>query len=160
MSLRSVCPVTLCGPLLSLSPTAVLAQGGWPGFCDADPLKKVGAPDPRRWDLGKHLRTVFQGKSVQGKPVLVQNIVAAQDAARCHVLYVPETERKRFREISVTLSAASVLTVSEHQLGEPGIVIGLPLVDDHIQIQVDLRLAQQSGLAVSSKLLRLAAVAR
>jgi hypothetical protein len=53
-----------------------------------------------------------------------------------------------------------VLTVGERQLGDNGIIIGLPLIDNHIEIQVDLKTAQSSSLTISSKLLRIAEVAR
>ena len=61
-------------------------------------------------------------------------------------------------EGSVVFTAA-VLTVSENALGDSGIVIALPLVANRIQIQVDLKAAQNSGLTISSKLLHLALVA-
>jgi len=37
-------------------------------------------------------------------------------------------------------------------------VIGLPSVDEHIHIDVNLGTAQRTGLTISSKLLRLATV--
>lgn len=37
-------------------------------------------------------------------------------------IYVPDSGRRRYREISGSLSGASVLVVSERQLGDPGLL--------------------------------------
>ncbi|WP_420238467.1 YfiR family protein [Telmatobacter bradus] len=109
--------------------------------------------------FGPALNTAFRGKQVVGRPVSILNVSTSAQAEQCHLLYVPSSERKFFRGFAASLSHTSVLTVSERQLGDPGVIIGLPLIDNHIQIQVDLQLAQASSLTISSKLLRLAAVA-
>lgn len=108
--------------------------------------------------FGASLSTAFRGKQINGHAVAVANISTPAQAEQCHLLYVPSSERKTFRTLSPNLSRASVLTISERQLGDPGVMIGLPLIDNHIQIQVDLHLAQSSSLTISSKLLRIAAV--
>ena len=108
--------------------------------------------------FGSALNATFRGKQINGHPVTVANISTPAQAAQCHLLYIPSSERKNFRSLTSYLSHASVLTVCERQLGDPGIMIGLPLIDNHIQIQVDLHLAQSSNLTISSKLLRIAAV--
>ncbi len=109
---------------------------------------------------GDTLANLMRGKQVQGKPIQVQNIFTAAQIAQCHILYVANSGRKQYKQMSVELSRQAVLVVSERQLGDNGIVIGLPLVDNSIQIQVDLKMAQNAGLTISSKLLRIATVTR
>jgi phosphohistidine swiveling domain-containing protein len=110
--------------------------------------------------VGNGLNNLMRGKQVQGKSILVQNISSAAQTAQCHILYVANSGRKQYKQMAPELSKAAVLIVSERQLGDNGIVIGLPLVDTSIQIQVDLKMAQYDGLTISSKLLRIAAVTR
>jgi phosphohistidine swiveling domain-containing protein len=110
--------------------------------------------------VGRALNNLLSGKHAQGKSVVVQNISTPAQAAQCHILYVANSGRKQYKEMAPALYRAAVLIVSERQLGDSGIVIGLPLVDDNIQIQVDLKMAQSSGLTISSRLLHIAAVTR
>jgi hypothetical protein len=55
----------------------------------------------------------------------------------------------------------NVLILSERSNAtSPNQVIGLPSIDEHVHIEVDLAAAQRSGISFSSKLLRLATVTR
>jgi hypothetical protein len=110
--------------------------------------------------VGNELNNLMRGKQVQGKPILVQSISNAAQSAQCHILFVASSGRKQYRLMAPELSKEAVLVVSERQLGDSGIVIGLPLVDNTIQIQVDLKVARNTGLTISSKLLRIADVTR
>jgi hypothetical protein len=130
----------------------------WPASRLGDPQKPFLACYLGDSAFGPALNTAFRGKQVVGRPVSILNVSTSAQAEQCHLLYVPSSERKSFRVFSASLSRASVLTVSERQLGDFGVIIGLPLIDNHIQIQVDLQLAQASSLTISSKLLRIAAV--
>jgi hypothetical protein len=109
--------------------------------------------------IADELNDQVRGKQVQGRPIVVQNVTTVPQAEQCHLLFVENSGRRRFKEMAPKLPAAAVLTVSENPLGDIGIVIALPLIANRIQIQVDLKAAQNSGLTISSKLLHLALVA-
>lgn len=110
--------------------------------------------------VGVELNNLLRGKQVQGKSISLQHVINAAQVTQCHILYVANSGRKQYKEMAPELSRYAVLIVSERQLGDSGIVIGLPLVDSSIEIQVDLKMAQNNGLTISSKLLRIAVVTR
>jgi hypothetical protein len=61
--------------------------------------------------------------------------------------------------MTVALVKQAVLSVGyQDWFTSAGGVVSLPMVDDRIRIQVNLGVAQRSGLNFSSKLLRLATV--
>lgn len=107
------------------------------------------------------IESLLKGKSVDTKPVVTHRLGKTDDGAGCHILYVAKTERKRFAELMPSLTKASVLTVGEADwLTTSGGVVGLPLVDSRVRIEINLGSAQRSSINVSSKLLRLATVVR
>jgi len=101
------------------------------------------------------MNDAFRGKQVLGRSVQIVPVLNGQQAEQCHLLYVAASDKKVLKDVGASLSHSAVLSVGERQLRDPFIVLGLPLIDGHIRIQVDLRQAQASNLAVSSKLLRL-----
>jgi hypothetical protein len=106
------------------------------------------------------IETLIRDKQVQDKPIMLRHLTSTSQVDGCHVLYVPTSEHRRFSELIATLNKSSVLTISDQKQTGEGAVISLPVIDNRVQIQVDLRAAQHSGLTVSSKLLRIATVTR
>jgi hypothetical protein len=107
------------------------------------------------------IQTLMNGKTVTGRPVTVHRLNKNEDGTTCHIIYVAHSERKRFEEIAPSLTKAAVLTVGDQDwFATEGGIIGLPLIDNRIQIEINLASAQNSSLNVSSKLLRLATVVK
>jgi len=98
---------------------------------------------------------------VDGRPFQVRRVRIPDKTEGCQVLYVCPTERHSFDQLSSQLVSAGVLTISDHPMfASDGGVIGLPVVGDRIEIQINLARAEQSGLVISSRLLSLAKVVR
>jgi len=109
--------------------------------------------------IGPSVDRIVQSQADGGKPVQVRHLASLDAAAGCHVLYVSLGERKHVERSLPALVDAGVLTVGESSNSNtPAQLIGLPLVDDHIHIEVNLPQAQRAGFTISSKLLRLATV--
>jgi len=109
--------------------------------------------------LGSDLDSVMQNKFVQGKPVIVRHLSSIDTADSCNILYVGSSERSNAIRASSQLAKNAVLTVSEKpNTDNHSQVIGLPADENHVRIEVNLAAAQQSGLTISSRLLRLATV--
>ncbi len=109
--------------------------------------------------IGLYADRFLATQVVVGKPVHIAHLENLDTAGSCHILYVGAAEMKKQNRALPEVMKAGVLTISE-QANAPGLnqVIGLPAMDDHVQIQVDLGRAQRSGLIISSKLLHLATV--
>ena len=101
------------------------------------------------------LEAAFRNRTVLSKPVMVQRLDRTDKVNGCHLLYIGSAGRKDFLRLLPALEEASVLTVSERGDAQ-GQVIGLPVEQDHIVIQVDLHAAQTSRLTLSSRLLHIA----
>jgi len=93
------------------------------------------------------------------KPALLRQLSSFEGAKSCNILYVGMNERRLVERSGDELAKEGVLVASERfNVDSPGQVIGLPSVDEHIHIDVNLGTAQRTGLTISSKLLRLATV--
>jgi len=131
----------------------------WPGSKVGDPegafvICELGT-DPVTASLDKILR----GQAVSGRPVALRHLNKDSAAGGCHILYVAHADRKLFEQMTVALMKQAVLSVGyQDWFTSAGGVVSLPMVDDRIRIQVNLGVAQRSGLNFSSKLLRLATV--
>jgi len=106
--------------------------------------------------VGSYLETLLSGKTVQGRAVLVRRGIAPEQVQPCHILYIPHPKHKQITDLSASLASASVLTISEENPARSGTVIGLPLVDGRVQIEINRPLAQDSTLTLSSHLLQIA----
>ena len=111
--------------------------------------------------IGVDLDLLLRNKTIETKPVSLRHITSIEAAGECHVLYIGAGEHKNLVRISAALEKEGVLIVSERSnLDSPDQMIGLPTVDDHVRIDVNLALTQRGGFAISSKLLHLATVTR
>lgn len=107
------------------------------------------------------LEKYLNAHSSDGKPFQIRKLGHSDPSDDCQVVYVSPAERWRFEEISDSLSANGVLTISDDQtFAIAGGIVGLPVVGDRIEIQINLIQAQRGGLVISSRLLGLAKVIR
>jgi len=112
-------------------------------------------PDPIGPAADRYLLNTTAG----GKPVQVKHLTSVDGAGSCHILYVDISERKALDRITPELARNGVLIASERSNAiSPNQVVGLPAVDEHVHIDINLAAAERSGLTISSKLLRLATV--
>jgi len=112
-------------------------------------------------DMGGVLEKVLSGKTTDGKTVRVLRNPSNEQLQRCDIVYIGYSSPKKIQPILEKLRNKSILSVGEdeHFAGSGGIV-GLVRTGDHIQIQINLEVAQQAGLKISSRLLNLAAIVR
>lgn len=125
----------------------------WPPASLSDPLV-VGVLGPA--PLGD-IEAAFKDKTVRGHRVVVRGYDDAGRLGPCHVLFITTDAAGQLRTALRAVAGAPVLTVSDlPDAVQPEAVINLVAVDTRLGFQVNLDLAQASGLQVSSKLLGLA----
>jgi uncharacterized protein DUF4154 len=111
--------------------------------------------------FGPVLEDTVRGKTVDGKPFVVRRISEVKAAAICQILFVSSSERAHFGAILGELRTGGVLTVGETEgFIEEGGIVNLRLDGGKIQIQINMTAAEQAGVRISSKLLRLAQIMR
>jgi hypothetical protein len=117
----------------------------------------VFGPDP----FGPVLDSTLAGVSLDGKPVVTKRITKPQDATACRILFINSTEESHLREILAAVDQAGVLTVSDMpDFSRRGGMIQFILEGERIRFEVNLANAANSGLTLSSELLKVAASVR
>jgi hypothetical protein len=109
--------------------------------------------------FGEVLEKTMAGRSVGGRPIVIQRYPTAEGVRACHVLFIASSEYGRLTPILEGLAGQPVLTVGEGEaFALRGGVIGLVVENNLARFEVNLGAAQRKGLVLSSKLLGLARV--
>lgn len=112
----------------------------------------VGA-DP----FGSVVDRTVQGKTINGRPLIVQRFGPGEDYRRCHILFIGRSLKDSAATILTEVKSESILTVSEiENFARRGGMIGLVVVDESVKFEVNLPAAERANLKVSSKLLSVA----
>jgi YfiR/HmsC-like len=96
-----------------------------------------------------------KGKTVNGRPLQVVEIESTDAIPPCHAVVFAGGNRKEMEHVLAAMRKAQILTIGEtDQFLDLGGAVNLFLADDRISFEVSLNALEQSGLAISSKLLR------
>ena len=99
--------------------------------------------------------------ALEGRPVVARRIAAPSRDAGCHVLYVGARSAAATQEAVRAARGLPVLTVTDTRNDDAARgIIAFVIVDNRVRFDVDLAAAAQNHLAISSKLLNLAARVR
>ncbi|HZR15714.1 MAG TPA: YfiR family protein [Verrucomicrobiae bacterium] len=102
---------------------------------------------------------VLNGKTVQGRELIVKRISDPQAAARCQVLFVGASEKSRIPEIVAQINDRPILTVGEIEgFAEQGGMVNLIAGPNRIVMEINREVANKARLSMSSQLLKLAKV--
>ena len=114
------------------------------------------AGDPFEGALDK----TVEGESLDGRPLLVRRVAAVEEIRGCQILYIAPDAR-RSAELLSAAANAPILTVGETEdfINDGGIVRFIQ--ETHrVHFQINPEAAERASLKVSSRLLRLAEIAR
>ena len=107
--------------------------------------------------FGAVLDSTVAGESIGGRKISVSRISRVDEAASCGILFISSSEQKRSKSIFIATQRLEVLTVSDMpHFAEQGGMIEFVTQDGKIRFEVNLGAAQQSHLALSSELLKVA----
>ena len=99
----------------------------------------------------------IQSKTVKNRPVAFREVLVADEAGGCHVLFISASEQPHVDAILQTLGKRSVLTVSDmKRFTLSGGMISFVMVDDKIRFEINNGAAKRAGLKISSQILKLA----
>lgn len=122
-------------------------------------------PDSSSFDIcvfgknpfGSALAATVSGEKLNGKNILVRNVVSLPDTAHCRILFVSSSEESRLKPILATAKQFNVLTVSDISgFAQRGGMIELVTLQDRIRFQVNVAAISDAGMTVSSELLKVA----
>jgi hypothetical protein len=120
------------------------------------PLKVcvIGA-DP----FGEALDDAFRDQVVQGRKVQVVRGQTLDAMGQCHILFLPQSEQRRWTDLVKALRGAPTLTVADGPpLARQGGMVNFIIEAQRIRFEINPSVAEQAGLRISSKLLTLARV--
>jgi hypothetical protein len=102
---------------------------------------------------------VLDGKTIQGRKVIVKRLSTVEEAANCQVVFIGASEKPKLPEIIGELKHQPILTVSEVEgFAERGGMINLIAGPNRIVMEINREVASQARLGISSHLLKLAKV--
>lgn len=132
----------------------------WPSNAPADdnsfPICVLGR-DP----FGATLDSTTYGESINARKIVIKRIASAQEAAGCRILFISSSEEGRLREILRTLGSTSVLTVSElPHFTRDGGMVQFVMEENRVRFEVNLAVAENASLVLSSQLLKVATAVR
>ena len=112
-------------------------------------------------NLGEELRKMTQGKTINGRLVVFKILEENDNVADSHVLFIPDSARRRVPALLEKLKGSSVLTVGESDdFLEKGGMINLARRDRKVRLEINLVSSRQANLKISSKLLSVADVVK
>lgn len=102
------------------------------------------------------LTLMMQGKTIQGKPVLVTPMQEIPELNSCHLLFISPSEQGRLAEIFRSLKGSNTLTVGEMPgFLEKGGMIFLYIEDNRVQFNINTNATSGAHLKISSQLINL-----
>ena len=109
----------------------------------------IGGQDP----FGGALAEAVRGQRVNGHPIVVRHVDAVHADITCHILFVGGDNAE---EMLRAVAGEPVLTVTDRSRGVTGGMIQFVTTAGRVRFMIDLGTAQNSRIAISSKLLGLA----
>ncbi|HEY7903045.1 MAG TPA: YfiR family protein [Casimicrobiaceae bacterium] len=99
--------------------------------------------------------------TLDGRPVVARHVAIPSRDAGCHVLYIATRQDTATLEALRAARGLPLLTVTDTRNGDAARgIIAFVIVDNRVRFDIDLAAAAQNHLAISSKLLNLAARVR
>jgi hypothetical protein len=129
----------------------------WPPGIFANDQAPIILGFPERDPLAAALETL-QGKVVHGRRLEIRRCRGPEDLRKCQIFFASASERAELPQILGSLRNSPVLTVTDEvdNFAKLGGIINLIIVDDKIHFEICVDNARQSGLIISSQLLKLA----
>lgn len=111
--------------------------------------------------FGAELTKAVQGRTQNGRALVVSNLTQTALATNVHLLFVPRGQELFFERQLAPLHTAGVLTIGESELfaNQEGIIT-FTTEADKIRFEINLAATETTGLKISSKLLHLAKTVR
>ena len=129
----------------------------WPPGTFANDQAPIILGFPERDPMAEAL-DALQGKVVQGRRLEIRRCRIPEDSRRCQIFFASASERAGLPQILGSLRNSPVLTVTDEvdNFAKLGGIINLIIVDNKIHFEICVDNTRQSGLKISSQLLKLA----
>ncbi len=107
--------------------------------------------------FGDELNKLAQGRSVNGRPMIIKNITSTNEAVSVDLLFVSSGQEELLGKLLVAIQGAGVLTIGESKaFADHGGIINFVTEADKIRFEINLDEAERGGLKLRAQLLNLA----
>ena len=127
----------------------------WPTNVLAQPREPLVIGVLGRDPFGSVLEDTVHRKEVNGHEIQIKRYDQVAQATNCQVLFISESEYHKTDSIFNELQGKPVLTVADAKAYDDKVMILLFKSEDRIQFKINLPATRESGLRLSSRLLRL-----
>jgi hypothetical protein len=101
----------------------------------------------------------IEGRIVNGKQLTLRRFNCIHELNQCQILFVPESESYRMKEILTFLKGVPVLTIGESdRFTQMGGIIRFYIEENHVRFEINKAAAIYSKLKISAKLMEIARV--
>jgi hypothetical protein len=133
----------------------------WPpdSFEKADSPITIGivGADP----FGEDLEKILKSKTVKNRAFAIQRFREPAGIQRCHILFVPRSEKDHIPEILKRIDTWPVLTVGEEEgFSRAGGMTNILIEKEKPRLEVNPDAAEKAKIAIDSKLLKVATIVR
>jgi hypothetical protein len=133
----------------------------WPAAISPDTKAPIVIGILGQDNFNNSLRDAAEGKEINGRAITIRHVSSTDDLSGCSVLFVSSSENNRLDAILGKTSILPILTVGEdEEFLQKGGIINFVLKNGKIGLEINLKVAQQVKLQISSKLLSVAEVVK
>lgn len=111
--------------------------------------------------FGSLLDELYQGKVINGKPVVIRYVTRIEDIGQCDILFITLVNPRTRQDTIDYGTRNSILTISTATgFAERGGIIQLDFLQQHTRIKINHAAAVKSNIRIGAPLLSLATVIR
>ena len=131
----------------------------WPPEAFADAAAPLSIAIVGQDPFGSVLDEGLNGKTINNRKLVVRRLKWPADLRAYHIVFIGASEKKQLPQIIQSLHGAPVLTVTETDLlARSQCVINFVIEANKVRFELDIGIAEQARLKISSKLLLVARV--
>lgn len=109
--------------------------------------------------LTQSLQMVYSQQEIYNKRVIIQEITEFKDIKDCHILFIPESEKKEVQKILSITNGLPILTVSETEgMAKKGVIINFFEENNKLRFEINESALLKSPLKMSYYLLSTARI--
>jgi len=132
----------------------------WPAAAVPEPVAPFHLCVIGRDPFGRMLDQAAAGEVIDGRRVAVRRAASAGQSGGCHLAFVQGGSPQETARLLLALRERPVLTVTDARAGPQRGMIHFTIVGGRVRFFIDEAAASDRGLAISSRLLALAAGVR
>ena len=102
------------------------------------------------------LATILRDRKIKDYPVEIRYIKSVKEVIDCDVLFIPNKESFRLKELNTESDHYGVLVITEQQAANQGACINIVEIDNKMNFEIDDLSIKKEGLKISKQLFELA----